>query len=168
MSNLKDNERLDLEKMIKAYGSDDNTSKIRSLKHSKNIRNDVERFLNLKKKYSRLELTNKKKLEELLISHCNFLWCNYTNIFNRLIKNELNPHILYKFIDKLQEIEEGETDQHTASVDIGKTLKEMYIDSALRREKNIETQENGGKPIKERKPVSNITWTKFKAAGLAE
>jgi hypothetical protein len=168
MSNLKDEERLHLDKMIKSYDADDNTEKIRKLKHSKKIKEEVERLVNLKKKYSRMELTNKQQFEKLLISHCNFLWSNYTNIFNRLLKNELNLQILNKFINKLQEIEEGLTDQHEASVDIGKILKELYIDSALRKEKNYEMEENGGKPKKERKPVSNITWSKFKAMGLNE
>ena len=168
MTNLNREERLNLDKMIKSYDADDNTNKIRQLKHSKRIKEDVERLMNLKKKYIRMEMTNKDGYEKILISHCNFLWTNYTNIFNRLIKNELNINILYKFIDKLEEIEEGVTDQHTASVDIGKILKEMYIDSALRREKNYETQENGGKPKKEKKPASNISWSKFKAMGLNE
>ena len=168
MSNLKDEERLNLDKMIKSYGADDNTNKIRSLKHSKKIKEDVERLINLKKKYSRMELTNRDGFNKLLVSHCNFLFNNYTNIFNRLVKNEINVQILYKFVDKLKEIEDGITDQHEASVEIGKILKELYIDSALRREKNFETQENGGKPKKERKPVNNISWAKFKAMGLNE
>ena len=137
MSKLMNEERLNLDRLVQEYDADDNTSKIREIKHSKKIREDVERLLNLKKKYSRMELTDKKKFEQLLISHCNFLWTNYTNIFNRLVKNELNINILNKFLDKLQEIEEGETDQHTASVEIGKILKEMYIDSALRHEKRL-------------------------------
>jgi hypothetical protein len=162
MSNLLHEEKLNLDKLVKEYDADDNTEKIRKLKHSKKIREEVERFLNLRKKYSRMELTDKKKFETLLISHCNFLWSNYTNIFNRLFKDELNINILYKFIDKLSEIEEGETDQHTASVEIGKILKEMYIDSALRHEKKVEASENGGKAKKERKPVVNISWKKYK------
>ena len=166
MSNLNDNERLELDKMITAYGADDNTQKIRNLKHSTKIKEDVERFTNLRRKYSRLEMTDKKKFEDIVRSHCNFLWKNYTNIFNRLLKNELNIQILKKFIDKLREIEDGETDQHSASVEVGKILKEMYIDSALRREKHFEEKENGGKPVKERKAVNNLTWSKFKAAGL--
>ena len=47
MSNLKDEERLNLDKMIKSYGADDNTNKIRTLKHSKKIKEDVERLINL-------------------------------------------------------------------------------------------------------------------------
>ena len=41
----------------------------------------------------------------------------------------------------LKEIEDGETDQHEASVKIGKILKELYIDSAMKNEKNIENKE---------------------------
>ena len=166
MSNLVNEERINLDKLVKEYGADDNTEKIRSLKHSKKIRDDVERLVNLKKKYNRLQLTDKKKFEQLMISHCNFIWTNYTNIFNRLIKDELNLQILNKFIDKLREIEDGETDQHTASVEVGKILKELYVDSALRHEKKVEEQEKGKKLNKHRKPSSNITWAKFKESML--
>ena len=166
MSNLTDKERLDLDKMVKAYDADDNTSKIRELKHSRKIKEQIQIFLNLKKKYTRLELTDKKKFEEILISHCNFLWNNYTNIFNKLLKDEISVGILYKFVDKLREIEDGKTDQHEASVEIGQILKEMYIDSALRHEKKYQVDEKTGKAKKERKPVNNLSWSKFKAAGL--
>lgn len=162
MSNLNDNERLHLDKMIKEYDADDNTSKIRVLKHSRKIKENVEIFLNLRRKYPRLQLTDKIKFEKLVISHCNFLWNNYTNIFNRLLKDEIDINILYMFIDKLREVEEGETDQHEASVDIGKILKKLYIDSALKREKKYETNEDGTKK-KERKSDSSLTWCKFKS-----
>jgi len=165
MSHLSDKDRLDLQKMVKAYDADDNTQQIRSLRHSRKIRDNVERLLNLKTKYQRLRVTDKGKYEKLIISHCNFLWNNYTNIFNKLMKDELNVQILYKFIDKLGDIEDGETDQHAASVDIGKILKEMYIDSALRREKKFEAGEDNDKP-KERRPINNISWRKFKKTRL--
>lgn len=168
MSKLNDSERLNLDKMIKEYDADDNTNKIRELKHSKQIRDNVERLVNLKKKYNRMRLTDKNKFEKLAVSHCNFLFNNYTNIFNRLIKDEMNIQILYKFIEKLSEVEEGITDQHTASVEIGKILKELYIDSALRSEKKYEQGENGVEVKKNKKPINNITWGKFKAMGLSE
>jgi hypothetical protein len=165
MSNMSDKDRLNLQEMIKSYDADDNTPKIRSLKHSWKIKENVEILLNLKKKHSRMLKTDKPRFDKLIISHCNFLWNNYTNIFNRLIKDELNVKILYKFIEKLREIEDGETDQHTASVEVGKILKEMYIDSALRREKKYEKEE-GKEEKKERKPSKNITWSKFKKISL--
>ena len=37
MSNLSDKDRLNLQNMVKSYGADDNTKKIRELKHSRKI-----------------------------------------------------------------------------------------------------------------------------------
>lgn len=42
--------------------------------------------------------------------------------------------ILMKLINVLRNIEEGVMDQHEGSVTVGKILKEMYIDSALKQE----------------------------------
>ena len=137
---MDDKQRLNLQEMIKAYDADDNTSKIRNLKHSRRIRDDVEKFVNLKKKYSRMMTFEPKKFEKLVISHCNFLWTNYTNIFNRIMKDELNLNILRKFIDTLRDIEDGTVDQHEASVKIGEILKQLYIDSALKREEKINAE----------------------------
>ena len=107
-----------------------------------------------------------KKFEKLVMSHCNFLWTNYTNIFNRIMKDELNFNILRKFIDTLREVEDGELDQHEASVKIGEILKELYIDSALQREKKIDIEDKKRAP-KYKKPSNNISWAKFKASGLS-
>ena len=134
---MDDKQRLNLQEMIKAYDADDNTSKIRQLKHSRLIRDEVEKMVNLKKKYNRMATFDSKKFEKIVISHCNFLWTNYTNIFNRIMKDELNLNILRKFIDTLREVEDGDLDQHEASVKIGEVLKQLYIDSALQREKKI-------------------------------
>ena len=91
MSNfLDDSGRLNLQEMVKAYDADDNTSKIRDLRHSSLIKNDVERLLNLQNKYARIRKHDYKHFERIVISHCNFLWNNYTNIFNRLMKDELD------------------------------------------------------------------------------
>ena len=89
-SGLTDEERLNLSKMIKNYDADDNTAKIRKLRHSQKIKDNVERFINLKRKYVRMKRDTPKKFEKLAISHCNFLFTHYTNIFNRLMKDELD------------------------------------------------------------------------------
>jgi hypothetical protein len=158
---MNDKNRLNLQEMIKGFDADDNTSKIRSLKHSDKIKNDVQKMGNLKKKWSRMRANEPKKFEKLVLSHCNFLWNNYTNIFNRLMRDELDEKILYAFIHKLKEVENGEIDQHTASVHIGQILKEMYIDSALKREEKYKDEEIGEKK-KERKVRHDIGWSQFK------
>ena len=45
----------------------------------------------------------------------------------------LNLEILFRLINVLKNIEEGDMDQHEGSVVVGKILKEMYIDSALKK-----------------------------------
>ena len=162
MSFLNDENRLNLQEMVRNSDADDNTSKIRNLKHSKKIKNDVQTILNLKRKYKRMEKIDKKKFEKLVISHCNFMWNNYTNIFNRLMKNELNLEILSAFISALEDIEAGKLDQHEASAHIGQILKELYIDSALQREKKLKEKDENGNKIKKRKPANNISWGKYK------
>ena len=70
MSNLSDKDRLNLQEMVKSYGADDNTGKIRTLKHSRQIRENVEILLKLKRKNSRLAQTNKEMYEKMMV--CRF------------------------------------------------------------------------------------------------
>lgn len=164
MSNFLDEEdRLNLNNMIKSYGSDDNTEKIRSLRHSSQIKENIVIMLNLKKKYAKMRRDDPKKFQKLATSHCNFLFNKYTNIFNRLLKDEIDINILLTFVKTLKQVEDGEVDQNEASVLVGKILKELYIDSALKREKKYEEiEESTGKKKKEKKPVNNVSWKKYK------
>ena len=164
MSNFLDEEdRLNLNNMIKSYGSDDNTEKIRSLRHSSQIKENIVIMLNLKKKYAKMRRDDPKKFQKLATSHCNFLFNKYTNIFNRLLKDEIDINILFTFVKTLKQVEDGEVDQNEASVMVGKILKELYIDSALKREKKYEEiEESTGKKKKEKKPVNNVSWKKYK------
>ena len=164
MSNFLDEEdRLNLNSMIKSYGSDDNTEKIRSLRHSSQIKENIVIMLNLKKKYAKMRRDDPKKFQKLATSHCNFLFNKYTNIFNRLLKDEIDINILFTFVKTLKQVEDGEVDQNEASVMVGKILKELYIDSALKREKKYEEiEESTGKKKKEKKPVNNVSWKKYK------
>jgi RNase P subunit RPR2 len=162
---MDDKQRLNLQEMVNASDAENNTSKIRNLKHSKLIQSDVEQLLNLKKKYKRMSLTNPAKYESIICKHCNFLFTNYTNIFNRLMKDELDLKILMVFINTLKDVEKGHLDQHEASVKIGEILKKLYIDSALKREEKINEKSEKSEP-KYKKPLNNISWEKFKQAGL--
>ena len=164
---LNDEKRLNLQEMVKAYGSEDNTKKIRNLCHSRRIKEDVERLVNLKKKYNRMRKNDYTKYERLIISHCNFLWNNYTNIFNRIMKDELNIQMLYIFLDKLKDIEDQKLDQNEASVEVGQLLKNLYIDSALQRSKKLEAKEKKTKP-KEKRAIHNISWAAFKQANISQ
>ena len=123
--------RLNLNRMIKEYNPEETTEKIRSLKHSKLIADDVEKMVVFRKKYQRLSKTNKEQYKQMARTYCGFLYNNYTNIFNRLLKDELNLQILANFLSVLKRIEDGDIDQHEGSYEIGSLLKKLYIDSAL-------------------------------------
>ena len=155
---IDDETRLNFNNMLKEQGVEDNTDKIRKLKHSSIIRNQVAIMLDLPKKYSRL---NKKTLDTMYNSKCNWLFTNYTNIFNKLKKNQLNLQILDKFLSVLEEIEDEEIDQHEGSVKVGQLLKELYIDSVVRQDKQNNDKRSNVKKSKKTKE-KKITWSEFK------
>jgi len=156
-------ERLNLQKMINENDVKDETENIREKKHSSLIRDDVIRFVELKKKYFRLEKSNPGEFEKICITRCIFLFNNYTDIFNKIKKNEIDLSILMKFLDVLKLIEDGKIDQHEGSFKVGKYLKEMYIDSALKKSEKLDKKY--GNKEKEVKP-KNISWKQYKEQNL--
>lgn len=150
-------ESIDLKNLVKEYKYESTTDKIRDLKHSKKIREEITKMIELKTKYTRL---NGKNLRNMVEKQCSFLYKNYTNIFNKIYKDNVDLNLFHKFLLVLEKIEEGECDQHQASVEVGKILKEIYIDSAM-REGNKLDKKNKKKPVKTRKAKS-ISWNEFK------
>ena len=159
MSDFKidDETRLNFDKMLKESGASDNTSKIRDLKHSDKIREQVTLMMEIKKKYPNLKKQTKDRMIE---SKCLWLWKNYMNIYNKLKKDELNLSILHNFLSVLKQIENGELDQHEGSIKIGKILKELYVDSAVQQEKKREAKDK--RKSKKKKNGKNISWADYK------
>lgn len=155
------NDKLNLQKMLNSNDVQDNTSLIRSLKHSVKIDEDIRKLLNIKQKYSRLSQTNKDEFDKICVSQCNFLFVNYTDIFNKIKKDEIDLNILGKFITTLKRIENEELDQHEGSFIVGKLLKELYVDSALKKNEKLEEKY---KNKEYKKPVvkKNISYAQFK------
>jgi len=158
-------DRLNLSKMIDANNVQDCTNEIRDKKHSKLIREDVTRLITLKQKYSRLSQSNPNQFDAMCVSQCNFLFNHYMDIFNKVKKDELNLQILYNFLDILQQIEEGQLDQHTGAFQVGKLLKTMYIDSALIKAERID-KKTGEKKTVSKPKEKKITWAEYKAKEL--
>ena len=106
MSDFKidDETRLNFDKMLKESGASDNTTKIRHLKHSDKIREQVTLMMEIKKKYPKLKKETKDRMIE---SKCTWLWKNYMNIYNKLKKDELNLSILHNFLSTLKQVEDG-------------------------------------------------------------
>lgn len=165
-----DDQRLQLQNMIDTNKGDDNTEMIRTLKQSISIKKDVDNMIKLKKEYPTMYETDKSGFEELCMSKCSFLFFNYTDIYNKILKNEINTDILYSFIDVLKQIEDGELNEHDGSIKVGEILKTLYIDSAMRKskkldkenEKNKNQEGKGDDNEKEERVTKTISWAEYK------
>ena len=155
-------ERLQLEKLISANDVEDVTQDIRNRKHSMLIKEDIDRMMIIKRDYARLATSSPETFDAMLVSKCNFLFTNYFDIFNRVKKNELNLQIMGSFITVLKQIEDGELDQHTGAYQIGKLLKELYIDSAITRGDRLDEKHTKNTKAPKRMPAENISWKEYK------
>ena len=147
-------QRLDLAALIKANDTDDCTEEIRSKKQSVLIKNDVKHMIVLKQKYERLRKSNPNEFDAICVKQCNFLFNNYTDLYNKIKNDNLDLNILDQVLTILKKIEDGELNQHEGSYLVGKYLKEMYIDSALKTKEKLEAKERNKKVPK--KPFANI------------
>lgn len=153
---MNEKQRLQLQNMIKANNVEDCTESIRELKHSQLIRKDVNNLITIRSQYK----GNDAKIHEEGINECNFLFTYYTDIYNKIRKDEIDVSILNKFLDVLKRIEEGELDQHEGSFLVGSILKELYCDSAIQKADKLN---KNNEPVKELiKPQKKISWKDFK------
>lgn len=155
---MDDKSRLQLQKMISANNVEDQTDLIRELKHSHMIQNDINNLLMLKHKYS----GNQDKIHAEAMTDCGFLFTYYTDIYNKIRKDEIDLQIMNKFLNILRRIEDGELDQHEGSFIVGTILKELYVDSALKKAEKINNT-NHEKDLEEKRQGINISWNKFKS-----
>jgi hypothetical protein len=159
---MDDNSRLQLQRMVQANNVEDQTDLIRNLKHSVVLKGEINTLLFLKSKYGE----DAEKIHVEAMSECNFLFTYYTDIYNKVRKDEIDLKILFQFLDVLKRIEENELDQHEGSFLVGTLLKQLYIDSALKKAEKMdklrETEEEE-KPFVE--PIK-ISWKQYKHINL--
>jgi hypothetical protein len=121
-------ERLKLHELIKEGNVHDNTNNIRKLQHSRQLKKDV---LSIKTILSRADSLEYSFLDKSCQPHCGFIIEHYKNIYQRILKGQVDFNILDKFLDCLESIENGTKDQHEASYEIGTLLKSLYIDPKI-------------------------------------
>jgi hypothetical protein len=153
---MDDKQRLQLQNMIKTNNVEDQTEFIRNLKHSQIIRNEVNNMILIKAKFR----GDDAKIHEECVNECNFLFTYYTDIYNKIRKDEIDISILNKFLDVLKRIELGELDQHDGSFLVGSILKELYVDSALKKAEKLNSNEEP-KSV-QKKPENNVSYKQFK------
>ena len=153
---MDDKQRLQLSNMIKANNVEDQTGLIRNLRHSQVLRNEINNMIVLKAKYR----GDDEKIYSECVNESNFLFTYYTDIFNKVRKDEIDINILNKFLDVLRQIEDGELDQHEGSFMVGSLLKELYVDSALKKAEKVDS--NSEKAPEPKKAEVTISWKQFK------
>ncbi len=160
-------DRLQLEKMIQANNVVDCTQEIRRKSHSRPIRDDVRRMVALRKQYARLKNSNPDQYDKILVSRCNFLFTHYTDIFNKVKKEELDLDTLWKLLDVLSNIESGDLDQHAGAYEVGTLLKKMYVDAALVKANRLDEAQGKVADKGKSKPIHKVdktlTWKQFKS-----
>jgi hypothetical protein len=156
-SNINSKERLQLKQLVDEMQCENNTETIRKLKHSTLIRDDIRKIDTIK---NTNPLLSQEELKTLCENQCQFLYQNYNDIFNKIVKNELDLTIMTKFLTVLKLIEDGRVDQHEGSVMVGKILKELYLDSAVKHADNLDKQH-----AEEKTPINDgqtISWKEYK------
>lgn len=151
------NARLHLQEMVKANNVEDQTELIRELKHSHLLQEDINNLIMIMAKNK----NDPEKIHQLGMEECSFLFTYYTDIYNKIRKDEIDLKILNKFLNVLQRIENGEIDQHEGSYFVGQLLKELYVDSALKKAGKLE-QQNKTEAAPEKNGGMKVSWKDFK------
>tara|TARA_B110000285_G_C15032889_1_gene567694 strand:- start:12 stop:494 length:483 start_codon:yes stop_codon:yes gene_type:complete len=143
---MNNKQKKQLKQIIKENDVKDNTRMLRKNRKSSKLKNEVDIIQGLKIQYNVDELIFKEQ-EYNLKEKCPTLYKEYSNIYTKLLRNEIDVNILYTFLDELEKIEKGTVNQHEASYNIGVLLKSLYVDKELKilEENNTKTDISGEK-----------------------
>jgi len=153
-------ERLNLKRLINETECEDNTEYIRKIKHSTKIRDGIRCLEQLKISQSELRKNDPERFMQLAQTSSEFLYNGYTDIFNKVLKDELDLVIMTRLLTVLKLIEDEKVDQHEGSVLVGRILKELYLDSAVKRADNLDKERESEKV--ERVEGKAISWRDYK------
>ena len=129
---------LDLEDEIKRYY---NVGKWPAFKNNTEIDKTYLSIIKSIMKEHNIKMTNFRKYENSNNISC-YIFENYNDIFKKLLKDELDLEIMSRLLAILKLIEDERVDQHEGSVLFGKILKELYVDSALKKCKKMDESQD--------------------------
>lgn len=160
-SPLSPSEQFELQKLLGKSDAEDYTDLIRQEKHSDLLLNDVRTLVQLKKSEQVLRETDMEAYKAQCQTKAHFMYTRFTSLFNKIVDDEINLVILLKMINVLKMIEHGDVNQHEGSVIVGKYLKELYVDSALRRGEKLDAEHE-----LEKTPMNSgttqLSWREYK------
>jgi hypothetical protein len=156
-------DKLNLSKLL-SQNTDfvDHTLDIRRIKHSGLLIDSLRDIEKLKRSEKVLREEDPEKFIELCQLKAPIMYRLYTDLFNKLVKDELNLVILIKFIRILELIEQEQIDQHEGSAMVGKLLKELYVDSAVRRADHLDEKDSKESSKEPPREAKEIRWKQWK------
>jgi hypothetical protein len=77
------------------------------------------------------------------------------------VKDELDLELMTKLLIVLKLIEDGKVDQNEGSVMVGKVLKELYVDSALKTGEHLD-EKYANDTSGNNKETKSISWKEYK------
>lgn len=182
--------QLDLQRMVSsAKGTyEDNTTAIRSLNHSQKIADDVNAIMEFKlmaakrNDIAKYIMMNREGEDAATIASANimtdaqimeechtrgpFLYTHYNDLFQRMTRDELDLDILFQLLNTLKDIEDGDIDQETGSVRVGKILYNMYVDSRNRQDAKKDAKKDAN-TTSTASTTAAISWKEYKSQKLA-
>lgn len=160
---ISNQERIDLKRLLDTMECENNTDTIRKVKHSSKIQQSVMDLVNYKKNHTELLETDQEQYDKGARDSVPFLYENYADIFKKILRDEIDFQILSKLLYVLGAIEEEKVDQHEGSVLVGRILKELYLDSAVKHGENLDKKyktDDDNRPAT--KPEKLISWRQYK------
>ena len=109
-------ERLNLQRMIKENDVEETTDLIRNVKHSNQIRENVKILEKLRNENPEMVINNPDDFDDMCIFHCGFLFNHYTDIYNKVKKNELDMDSALRKADKLDDQHKSEPKKESKTV----------------------------------------------------
>jgi hypothetical protein len=145
--NVTTQEKLDLKKLMDNKDDyEDNTEDIRRVKHSIIIRDNILAIETLKTNLKNQGETDIEIIKKASQDVAPFLYSGYRDIFNKVVSDEIDLGIMSQILTVLKTIEDGKINQEEGSVMVGKLLKTLYIDSAMKHGDNLDKKYEGDKP----------------------
>lgn len=161
-------QRLQLQNLISTNQVEDTTDLIRTLKHSHILRSQINELVSLVAMYldggSDID-SDPSTFQWEAMTKCHFLFTYYTDLYNKIKNHEIDMAILYNALDVLHNIEEGNLDQHEGAFEFGQLLKEIYIDSALKKAEKLNRPSTAADAATAvaTTAAATITWSQFKS-----
>lgn len=160
-------ERLDLKRLINSQDYVDNTEGIRRVKHSDLLKAEIQKMELLKTQHAEARENAPKSFETLCMQQCSFLYNSYMDIFNRLLKDELDLGLMSQALVTLKKIEDGEIDQQEGSVLMGKILHRVFVESAMKKSEHLDAAAAAAAAdttgLENQNHGKTVSWKEFKS-----